>query len=128
MLQALRDDYVTRPLRFADLADLLARHGAAEPIEPARESSGASVPVPVFDSPGVPERVHGDRGLLAELLNIFCGEYPQRLAEFRTALAARDASRSNARHIHCADRLAIWEPPPRRKPRALWKNWPAAAI
>jgi two-component system, sensor histidine kinase and response regulator len=86
------DDYITKPLRFADLAELLERYSVGERIERPLESPRASSPAAVFDSQGVLERVLGDRPLLAELLNIFCGEYGQRQAELREALAARDTA------------------------------------
>jgi HPt (histidine-containing phosphotransfer) domain-containing protein len=66
-------------------------YAGAERIERPREPPGPVSAAMVFDSRGALERVLGDRKLLEELLNIFRDEYLQRLAEFREALAARDA-------------------------------------
>jgi two-component system, sensor histidine kinase and response regulator len=85
------DDYLTKPLRFADLADLLRMYAGPQRIEGLRDSLRPASPAMVFDLRGVLERVLGDRRLPEELLNIFCDECPQRLAAFRGALAAGDA-------------------------------------
>jgi signal transduction histidine kinase/CheY-like chemotaxis protein len=85
------DDYVTKPLRFAELADLLRIYSGSARIERLSEPPRPPSAAIVFDAQGVLERVQGDRKLLGELLNMFCEEYPRRQAELREALAARDA-------------------------------------
>ena len=58
-------------------------------------SGGRSLPDPSFDPSDVLARVEGDRGLLAELVDIFGSEYPRLLANLRRnlILMTEEASR-----------------------------------
>jgi PAS domain S-box-containing protein len=85
-LAAGMDDYLSKPIRTAELLSMLERIGAAAPPAPA-----SPVVEPAFDPQDVLTRVEGDRDLLAELVEIFRAESPRMLADLRRCLEARDA-------------------------------------
>ncbi|HVQ77891.1 MAG TPA: PAS domain S-box protein [Candidatus Binatia bacterium] len=84
-LAAGMDDYLSKPIRTAELLSVLERLGGA-----GRLVSAASTPEPAFDPRDVLARVEGDRKLLAELVDIFRVESPRLLAGLRRCLEAGD--------------------------------------
>lgn len=90
-LVAGMDGYLAKPIRAAELLEVIDRlaGGATEapaathPIRPLVDSS--------FDPNDVLARVEGDRGLLAELVDIFRAEYPRLLAKLRHDVETGDA-------------------------------------
>jgi len=101
-LEAGADDYVTKPIRSADLFAAINRavqhddpaSGAAEEQTP---SSGGNWNEAV-DFAAALDRVEGDRDLLAELVRLFVQQCPAALQEMRQALRNGDA--------HLLERLA----------------------
>jgi two-component system sensor histidine kinase/response regulator len=88
-LAAGADDYVSKPIRIADLLAAIhrARIGAPSlnPVAPPH----LAVPAPAtFDLAGALERVEGDRDLLDEIARLFADECPTNLQEIRQAMAA----------------------------------------
>jgi two-component system, sensor histidine kinase and response regulator len=92
-LAAGMDDYLTKPIRSAELFDLLeqyARKGsfpmkAETEHEPMAETQ-------VWNLEGALARVGGDRDLLGELMGIFEVESPKLLAMIRAAIERGDAA------------------------------------
>jgi CheY-like chemotaxis protein len=89
-LAAGMDGYLAKPIRLTELAevlDTLAGLALEAPVAPA------SLPAPAaaFDPEDVLARVEGDRGLLAELVDIFRAESPGLLANLRQKVEAGDA-------------------------------------
>jgi len=84
-LAAGMDDYLTKPLRSADLDRVLARvaGGPAGCQAPARGGRP-------LDREVLLARVEGDEALLDELVRLFVGDVPARLGEVSVALAAGD--------------------------------------
>jgi CheY-like chemotaxis protein len=86
-LAAGMDGYLAKPIRTAELLGLLVQFaGIGLP-----SASDAAPAEPAFDQSELLARVEGDRDLLAELVEIFLTEGPQRLAEIRRCLNAGDA-------------------------------------
>jgi HPt (histidine-containing phosphotransfer) domain-containing protein len=86
-LAAGMDDYLSKPIRTAELLSILERLGGdAGPVP----SASTSVE-PAFDSDDVLTRVGGDRKLLAEIVDIFRVESPRLLADLRRCLETGDA-------------------------------------
>jgi two-component system, sensor histidine kinase and response regulator len=91
-LAAGMDGYVSKPLRPQELFDVLASvapgasaagNGPSPPPEPQ--------PTPdAFDMAATLERVDGDLELMKELVGLFLGECPRRMAEIREAIGRRD--------------------------------------
>jgi signal transduction histidine kinase/CheY-like chemotaxis protein len=86
-LAAGMDEYLSKPIRIAELLPILERLGGESKGAP---SALASVE-PAFDPADVLERVEGDRTLLSELVSIFRIESPLMLAELHRCLARGDA-------------------------------------
>ena len=85
------DGYLSKPIRTEELDDLLdlymAREGAVETMPLATQKmDNQSV---VADE--LLERIDGDRAFLAELLELFRGDYPALMLAADHAIAARDA-------------------------------------
>ncbi|HTX15578.1 MAG TPA: response regulator [Candidatus Baltobacteraceae bacterium] len=94
------DDYVSKPIRTADLLAAMDRARALRVDAPSNVSpsagSPASVPAGdsaprVFDINEALDRVEGDRELLEEIVRIFMGECSSNMDAIRQALAASDA-------------------------------------
>ncbi len=85
-LAAGMDDYLTKPIRPADL--LAAVEQAAQPPRPVIAAVEAR---PAFDEAQVLERVQGDRALLAELIALHLDDSPALLRSIRQATAAGPA-------------------------------------
>jgi HPt (histidine-containing phosphotransfer) domain-containing protein len=88
------DAYVSKPLESKQLFDVLASL-----VPQAADAGPANAPAPApdtaeaFNLAAVLKRVDGDLELMKELVELFLGECPQRMAEIREALSRRDAVR-----------------------------------
>ncbi len=96
-LQAGADDYVSKPIRVADLfaaigraVNLEKRSPQAAPQQP--ESSPADL-AEALDLESALDRVEGDRDLLEELVRLFIEHYLVAMKEIRQAFGARDVHR-----------------------------------
>jgi two-component system, sensor histidine kinase and response regulator len=91
-LDAGADEYVTKPIRVAELFTIIDRLlGAAVRALPA--PTVPSEPVSrVLDPAALLERVEGDRELLEELARLFAQECPANMVAIRQAQDARDAN------------------------------------
>lgn len=95
------DDYVSKPIRTADLLAAMDRARALKVSAPATNSpspeppaavSATADPAPrVFDIKEALDRVEGDRDLLEEIVRIFTGECSSNMDAIRRALSAGDA-------------------------------------
>jgi two-component system, sensor histidine kinase and response regulator len=81
-LQAGADDYVTKPIRTADLFDA---------IERVVKQSVAPPPGKALDEAAALDRVEGDRELLEDLVRLFLDECRATMKEIREAMVERDA-------------------------------------
>jgi CheY-like chemotaxis protein len=89
-LAAGMDDYISKPLRAADLYNTVERLAADAPADrPAALTESADE---IFDEATAIERVQGDVELLKELVDIFFKEYSHLMPEIRAAIAANDAA------------------------------------
>jgi CheY-like chemotaxis protein len=105
-LAAGMDAYLAKPIRTAELISTMEQLAGVGPTEaPAPERDDR-----VFNPDDVLARVEGDHDLLAELVEIFRAEWPERLSDVRRALAAGDA-RALERAAH--GRAPRPRPPPR---------------
>jgi len=91
-LAAGMDDYLTKPIKPADLAVALKRLCADErsAATPAASASGEPAAVEGFDFFVALSHVGGDRALLDELLDIFAEDAPVRMDAIRRAITGGD--------------------------------------
>ncbi len=94
-LAAGADEYVTKPIRTADLLDAInrAKNTNGNPVEieaasPIPASAPGKPPAADFDE--ALDRVEGDRELLEELMGMFTVECSHDMAEIHKSLEARD--------------------------------------
>jgi CheY-like chemotaxis protein len=80
-LAAGMDDYIAKPVAFAELRRVLSVIRAT------------TSPPPVFDEAAALARVDGDVGFLRELASLLVEDAPQVLAQIGEAIAAEDAAR-----------------------------------
>ncbi|HSY58057.1 MAG TPA: response regulator [Terriglobales bacterium] len=90
-LAAGADDYLTKPIRTAELFEAVDRLQNAKitapfTIIPAPATTAASV----FDIEVALRQVEGDRDLLDEIVRIFADECPKTMIEIRNAIRAAD--------------------------------------
>jgi two-component system, sensor histidine kinase and response regulator len=89
-LEAGMDGYLSKPVRPADLYRVLD----AVPPRPGLAPAAAPPPVGVeLDAEYILAHVDGDRGLLAEVVQIFHADLPRLIAEIRGSLDDGDAAR-----------------------------------
>jgi signal transduction histidine kinase/CheY-like chemotaxis protein len=94
-LAAGMDDYISKPVKSAELKTILARWVTPPSLvtqefgnEQALPASAAS---PVFDEAAALDFVEGDRALLAELVEMFSEQWPKLLARLQTAVVTHDS-------------------------------------
>jgi two-component system, sensor histidine kinase and response regulator len=93
-LEAGMDDYLSKPVRAAELLQLiqkLAAQSAAAPVFLARAAVAGERPV--FDRQAALDRINGEEQLLQEVIQLFLGDAPNRLNEVRAALEEGDPKR-----------------------------------
>jgi two-component system, sensor histidine kinase and response regulator len=91
-LEAGADDYVTKPIRTADLFAAIERVTNGSPRQ-SGSFSGAKDGSRILDVTAALEHVEGDRELLEELAHLFIEGSPASLDDIRRALSERDAHR-----------------------------------
>ncbi|HHL40196.1 MAG TPA: response regulator [Deltaproteobacteria bacterium] len=98
-MEAGMDEYLSKPLKAAELFDVIDRllppPQGCEAVEEGGGKAGApSRPTfPVLDREAAMERVEGDMELLREVIGLFVEDYPGLLDELREAVAAGDGGR-----------------------------------
>ena len=85
------DGYLTKPIRPQELDDVLDSYVAKERIEISVEES-SDLPQDSVHKEELLERIDGDRIFLAELLEIFRGDYPGQILSAREAVTKGDAA------------------------------------
>jgi HPt (histidine-containing phosphotransfer) domain-containing protein len=92
-VEAGMDGYVSKPIRsdelFAAIEHVLGARGTARPPERRRAPVDPAV---LVDESELLERVDGDQELLLDLVELFFGDLPQRMADADAAVARGDAS------------------------------------
>ena len=92
-IEAGMDDYVSKPVAPAQLAEVLDRwnllsatpaRGTEKPQEPSTNER--------FDRSGLLERMDGDEDLMGEILGLFVADVPQNLDALRAAASVADAT------------------------------------
>ena len=89
------DDYLTKPIRIAELLaalDRISSHKADSEIV-LQSSSSPNSAGPAVDLAATLERLDGDRSLFDELVEVFRNECPGLMGEIRRALVLQDAKR-----------------------------------
>jgi PAS domain S-box-containing protein len=89
-LEAGMDDFVSKPIRPAELFKAIGTLGlrrTAEPAASARRLAARSV----LDEKALMLQVGGDMSLLRQLITIFLDDFPLALARIQKAIRARDA-------------------------------------
>jgi len=92
-LAAGTDDYLTKPIRTADLFAAVERLTHAKTMTesaatPIKNSPGANA----FDNDAALRHVEGDRDLLEEIIRIFADQCPKTMYEIQNAIRAADLS------------------------------------
>ncbi len=107
------DDYLAKPLRAPELQGVLEKwtsanmpggFGAAEPRDNASNKETLQTEpllpeFPVFDRPGLVNRMMGDERLARKILSRFLSEPPERLAEMEKSIQSGDLAKT-ARLAH----------------------------
>ena len=92
-LAAGTDDYLTKPIRTADLFAAVERLTHAKTIATAEATSAVNSPrANVFDNDAALRHVEGDRDLLDEIIRIFADQCPRTMLEIQNAIRAADLS------------------------------------
>jgi two-component system sensor histidine kinase/response regulator len=92
-LEAGMDDYVSKPVHAAELLRVLQKfspQAAASPLAPAPPVAAERA---VFAHQTALDRLDGDEKLLEEVIQLFVGDAPNRMAEVRAALEQGDPKR-----------------------------------
>jgi CheY-like chemotaxis protein len=85
-LQAGMDDFLTKPIRPAELVAALARRYTARMAGPAAATDSS----PVLDATDLLDRVQGDPRLMAEITELYRSSYGRCIDTLRQAFFARD--------------------------------------
>ena len=92
-LAAGTDDYLTKPIRTADLFAAVERLAHAKTIATAEATSIVNSPrAKVFDNDVALRHVEGDRDLLDEIIRIFADQCPRTMFEIQNAIRDADLS------------------------------------
>jgi len=87
------DDYLTKPIRTADLFAAVERLAHAKTIATAEATSIVNSPrANVFDNDAALRHVEGDRDLLDEIIRIFADQCPRTMFEIQNAIRDADLS------------------------------------
>ena len=122
-LAAGMDDYLAKPIRMAELLDVIDRLAGGAAEAPAASHPVRPLADPSFDPDDVLARVEGNRDLLAELVDIFRAEYPRLLANLRHSVETGDARGVQEAAHAIKGTVGNFGAPPRPKPPAPWRSW-----
>ncbi len=93
-LEAGMDDYLSKPVRAAELLGLVQKHGAQSTANTVSQIvSAVAGERLVFDRQMALERINGEEQLLDEVIQLFLNDAPSRLAEVRASLELGDPKR-----------------------------------
>jgi two-component system sensor histidine kinase/response regulator len=84
------DGYLSKPIRPQELDEVLDSYLARERVNPSVSESSNS-PEASVRTEELLERIDGDRGFIAELLELFRGDYPGQIRTARQAITKNDA-------------------------------------
>jgi two-component system, sensor histidine kinase and response regulator len=86
------DGYLVKPISPELLDEALGSYGAPAPDGVPLKTYNSRPFVATVNAPELLQRIDGDRGLLAELVDILRGEYPVQLRKTRESIARGDAT------------------------------------
>jgi len=89
-LEAGMDGYVSKPIHTSHLIAEMMRVLPDLTQVPATPASAPRADAEVFDARELLNRVGGNRTIRDEIIDLFIGDYPERLAEIRQAMTAHD--------------------------------------
>ncbi|MGA9884987.1 MAG: response regulator [Candidatus Acidiferrales bacterium] len=90
-LEAGADDYVTKPIRTAELFAAMKRATKRDEVSQGKSAPDSTQEGVALDVGAALDRVEGDRELLDELVRLFIEGSPAAMREMRQALSERDA-------------------------------------
>ncbi|MDB5336093.1 MAG: barA 2 [Planctomycetaceae bacterium] len=91
-LGAGMDDYLTKPIKFSDLFDLLEKWSALAAPQPSVESVPTPVPSSMFNESVALEMVAGDATTLQEIADLFLQDCPSLISQISQAITAEDSA------------------------------------
>ena len=93
-LEAGMDDYVSKPVRAAELLRVIQKFAPKSTAAPAPDgSTTATGELAVFARQTALDRFDGEEQLLEEVIELFASDVPHRMAELRTSLEQGDPKR-----------------------------------
>ncbi len=96
-IEAGMDDYVSKPVKPADLADAISRQLSGftrvEQEMKVEKAKAETVDSIIFDVDSLMERISGDKDFFDELVKLFIDDTPKHFASIRNAFKNKDAEK-----------------------------------